>query len=225
MKREWSRRSRLLLVLGIYLTSVVWVTVYFRYRYVRQSLLSVGNASEYLGAVTLQTFLVNLPMIVALSVSFCLLGRDTAEKLSLQVRTKSAKIIVTVLAVVYVFQLVSWLGLSDDKITVAFQWLYYLLAVAFLEEFEFRALFPAILGEKFSPPVRWILPNALFALAHSVLMVVTGMEFSQIMVNTLNNFLGYVLVGVFLEWCRRKTQSLWVGVLIHALMDFPGSVV
>ena len=62
MKREWSRRSRLFWVLGTYLTSVVWVTVYFRYRYIRHSLLSVGNASEYLGAVTLQTFLVNLPM-------------------------------------------------------------------------------------------------------------------------------------------------------------------
>ena len=86
-------------------------------------------------------------------------------------------------------------------------------------------MFPAILGENFSPPVRWILPNALYALAHSVLMIATGMEVSQIVVNTLNSFLGYVLVGVFLEWCRRKTQSLWGGVLVPALMDFTGSVV
>lgn len=35
-----------------------------------------------------------------------------------------------------------------------------------------------------------------------------------------NTIVGYVILGLFWEWCKRKSGSLWVGVLIHAIMDF-----
>ena len=215
-----NRKGRLFLVFGIYLISIVWAVLYFRYKYVRGSLLSTGDAPKYLGALTFQTIFVNLPIIVILIVALCMKGKVATEKFSFQIRTRSANIIVTILSLIYVFQLVSWLGFSDEKVTIVFQWLYYLLSVAFLEEFEFRALFPVILEKEFSRPVQWLLPNILYALAHCVPMVVTEMELSQILTHTFNNLGEYVLYGLFLEWCKRKTKCLWGGVLFHALTDF-----
>lgn len=215
-----NRRGRLFLVIGIYMISIVWAAVYFRYNYVRGSLLSTGNASEYLGALTFQTIFVNLPIIVILIVAISLKGKVATEIFFFQIRTRSAKISVTVLSMIYVFQLVTWLGFSDEKVTIVFQWLYYLLAVAFLEEFEFRALFPVLLEKGFSRSVQWILPNILYALAHCVPLVVTGMELSQVLMHTFSYLGWYVLFGLFLEWCKRKTQCLWGGVLFHALTDF-----
>lgn len=215
-----NRKGRLFLAFGIYLISIVWAVVYFRYKYVRGSLLSTADAPKYLGSLTFQTIFVNLPIIVILIVAICMKGKVAIEKFSFKIRTRSAKIIVIILSLIYVFQLVSWLGFSDEKVTIVFQWLYYLLSVAFLEEFEFRALFPVILEKEFSRPVQWILPNILYALAHCVPMVVTGMELSQILIHTFNNLGGYVLYGLFLEWCKRKTKCLWGGVLFHALTDF-----
>lgn len=183
-----NRKGRLFLVFGIYLISIVWAVVYFRYKYVRGSLLSTGDAPKYLGALTFQTIFGNLPIIVILIVAIYMKGKVATEEFSFQVRTRSAKISVTILSMIYVFQLVSWLGFSDEK--------------------------------EFSRPVQWILPNILYALAHCVPMVVTGMELSYILMHTFNNLCGYVLYGLFLEWCKRKTKCLWGGVLFHALSDF-----
>lgn len=64
-----NRKGRLFLVFGIYLISIVWAVLYFRYKYVRGSLLSTGDAPKYLGALTFQTIFVNLPIIVILIVA------------------------------------------------------------------------------------------------------------------------------------------------------------
>lgn len=65
-----------------------------------------------------------------------------------------------------------------------------------------------------------ILPNVLFACAHILMPMVQGKSAGEVFGILLNSILGYVLMGMFFEWCKRTGGSLWVSVLIHAMMDF-----
>lgn len=88
------------------------------------------------------------------------------------------------------------------------------------EELEYRALMPAILKDRVHKYVEWLLPNVLFACAHLLLPMIQGKGFTELLGILCSSIAGFVLLGVFWEWCKRKTGSLWVGVLIHAIMDF-----
>lgn len=81
-------------------------------------------------------------------------------------------------------------------------------------------LMPAILNGYVSPVTEWLLPNLLFAAAHVAIPIVKGAGLSEVVMLFLSGVFGYVLLGCLFEWCKRKSSSLWVGVLIHAIMDF-----
>lgn len=155
-----------------------------------------------------------------LLLSFVILRKKTVDYLALGLEKKSAKIIVLVLVIVCVLSLTRQLVVYDDRVTIVFKWIYYLVFVAFCEELEYRALMPAILKDRVHKYVEWILPNILFACAHLLLPMIQGKSFAELLGILGSSILGYVLMGVFWEWCKRKTGSLWVGVLIHAIMDF-----
>lgn len=88
------------------------------------------------------------------------------------------------------------------------------------EELEYRALMPAILKGCVHKYVEWLLPNVLFACAHLMMSMIQGKGFTELLGILGSSIVDYVLMGVFWEWCKRKSGSLWVGVLIHAIMDF-----
>lgn len=183
-------------------------------------ILSVSCASQYLLKITIQSFGVNAPILIMLLLTFMILRKKAVGYLALGLEKKSAKIIVLVLTIVYSLSLARQLIVYDDKATIMFKWLYYLVFVAFCEELEYRALIPAILKGRVHKYVEWLLPNVLFACGHLVLLMIQGKELTELLGILCNTIVGYVLIGIFWEWCKRKSGSLWVSVLIHAIMDF-----
>ena len=127
---------------------------------------------------------------------------------------------IIVLGLVYILSLVRQLLVYDDSTMIVLKWVYYLVFVAFCEELEFRALLPAILKDRCNKYVEWVLPNVLFACAHMLLPLVQGKTVGEVLLILGNTVAGYVILGLFWEWCKRKSGNLWVGVLIHAIMDF-----
>lgn len=195
MRMKWicAKPIRVLSAIGVFLACFCYAYVYYKYLYVNGGILSVSAASQYPVKFMLQAVIVNAPILVILFVAVITLGKRALESFDLKVPKKSAQIIVSVLGVLY---------------------------VAFLEEFEFRALIPAFLKERFNKYVEWLLPNVLFACSHLLIPMIQGKSVSELFLILLNSISGYVLLGIFWEWCKRKSGSLWVGVLIHAIMDF-----
>ena len=220
MKQSYDKFVRILSVIAIHFLS--FLTAYFYFTHLNGSggILSVSNASQYLPEILMQSFLVNAPILIILLLTFVILRKKAVGYLALEVERKTAKIIVTVLAIVYVLSLARQLVVYDDKVTIVFRWIYYLVFVAFCEELEYRALMPAILKGRVHKCVEWLLPNVLFACSHLVMPMIQGKGFVELLGILGSSIVGYVLMGVFWEWCKRKSGSLWVGVLIHAIMDF-----
>ena len=220
MKQPYDKLTRILSVIAIHFLTFFTAYVYFTYLNGRGGVLSLSNASQYLPEIIMQSFIVNAPILLILILSFVILRKKAAGCLALGLEKKSAKMIVLVLAIVYVMSLTRQLIVYDDKVTIVFKWIYYLVFVAFCEELEYRALMPSILKNRVHKYVEWILPNVLFACAHLIMSMIQGKGLAELMGILCSTLAGYVLMGVLWEWCKRKSGSLWVGVLIHAIMDF-----
>ncbi|MBQ9142072.1 MAG: CPBP family intramembrane metalloprotease [Lachnospiraceae bacterium] len=220
MKQSHDKFIRILSVIAIQCLTFFTAYLYFKYLNENGGILSISKAGQDLPGIITQSLIVNVPILVMLLLSFVILRKKAVDYLALGLEKKSAKIIVLVLVIVCVLSLTRQLVVYDDRVTIVFKWIYYLVFVAFCEELEYRALMPAILKGRVHKYVEWILPNILFACAHLLLPMIQGKSFAELLEILGSSILGYVLMGVFWEWCKRKTGSLWVGVLIHAIMDF-----
>ena len=199
--------------------SMLYAIVYFRHLYLKDALLGLSGASNYLGGITIQSIIANLPIIMAFTI-LLLCVKQPAKKFFLKLEGMRPTVILFALAFLYICSMVRQLVVYDDTSTIIFRWFYYLVFVAFIEEFEFRALIPWILGDRVNKYTQWILPNVLFAVAHCTIPIATGQSALAVFNSLASGALGYILSGIAWEWCKRKTNTLWIGVLIHALMDF-----
>lgn len=206
--------------IGIHLITFFWAFVYFRYLYLNYEILAVSGASGYLQEITLQSILVNLPIIL-IFIAVLMKGRKrAADNFHLMVEGKKTVLIVSILVVVYLAMLIRQIVVYDDMSGIIFKWLYYFIFVAFMEELEYRAVIPALLKGHVNSKLEWILPNVLFACAHILMPIVQEKAAGEVLGILLSSILGYVLAGMFFEGCKRVGGSLWVSVLVHALMDF-----
>ncbi|MBQ7359983.1 MAG: CPBP family intramembrane metalloprotease [Lachnospiraceae bacterium] len=220
MKLLNSKFCRIISVIVLHIVVCGWSIVYFKHLNESGKLLSTLGASQYLPQITLQSVMVNLPAIILLIVSLLLLKKKAAEFFCFKIEKKIAKILVPVLAVVYAISLVRQLIVYDDQVTQAFRWVYYLVFISFFEEFECRAVMPALLKGRVCKWVEWLLPSLLFAVGHLIMPIVQGKDLAELGMILMSTIGGYTLFGLFFEWCKRASGSLWVGVLLHAIMDF-----
>ena len=220
MKWINTKPIRVLCVFGVFLACFCYAYVYYKHLYVNGGILSVSLASQHPVEFVLQAIIVNVPIVFFLILFFVVFRKKAATYFALKLEKKSTIIIVLVLGLLYILSLVRQLFVYDDSIMILLKWMYYLVFVAFCEELEFRALLPAILKDRCNKYVEWLLPNVLFACAHLLLPLVQGKDVGELLWMLGNTMAGYVILGLSWEWCKRKSGSLWIGVLIHAIMDF-----
>ncbi len=113
------------------------------------------------------------------------------------------------------------LAVKPDKVSILLSLLYYLVIIAFAEEFVIRDACTYFLQDA-SWPLRYLLPNFFFALPHLFNYAGWGAINSGVLINFLFNgiLLGYVLGGCLLQLLKEKSGSIWLPVLLHCLMDY-----
>ena len=110
---------------------------------------------------------------------------------------------------------------KQDKASVLISLLYYLVVVAFSEEFVIRDACTYLLRDS-SWPLRYLLPNAIFALLHLFLYAEWGEIGADVLIRffTTGTFFGYVSMGCLFQLFKEKSGSIWLPVLLHGLMDY-----
>jgi membrane protease YdiL (CAAX protease family) len=149
------------------------------------------------------------------------LKKDFASALSFRLRGKWQRTVAAILtAVIFGFTLYGLVA-KQDKASVLFSLLYYLVIVAFSEEFVIRDACTWFLRDN-SWPLRYLLPNAIFALLHLFLFAEWGEISGEVLIRffTTGTFLGYVSMGCLFQLFKEKSGSLWLPVLLHGLMDY-----
>ena len=110
---------------------------------------------------------------------------------------------------------------KPNKASILVSLLYYLVVIAFSEEFVTRDACTWFLRDS-SWPLRYLLPNGIFALLHLFLYAEWGEIGAEVLIRffTTGTFFGYVSMGCLFQLFKEKSGSIWLPVLLHGLMDY-----
>lgn len=139
----------------------------------------------------------------------------------MNLKGKWQKITALILGVMILGLTIYGLVVKQDKSAVLFSLFYYLVIIAFAEEFVIRDVCTYFLRDA-SWPLRFLVPNSLFALMHLFVYAGWGKISGSILLRFLFNgaFLGYVFSGCMFQLFKEKSGSIWLPVLLHCLLDY-----
>jgi len=208
-----------LAVLGI--GALEFLSTFLLYRGVQSgSVVSVHLAAAQPAAFLLQSLCECLLPAALLLFFAVLLKKEFASALFFRLRGKWQCAAATVLAAAILGLTLYGLVTKPDKASIPFSLLYYLVVVAFSEEFVIRDACTWFLRDSVWP-LRYLLPNAIFALLHLFLYAEWGQISGEVLIGFFSgSFLGYVLSGCLFQLFKEKSGSLWLPVLLHCLMDY-----
>ncbi len=185
------------------------------------SVISVRHAAAQPVLFLLQCLRECLLPAVLLILFAALLKKDFSSALYFRLRGKWQRAAAAILIAAILGFTLYGLVTKQDKASVLISLLYYLVVVAFSEEFVIRDACTYLLRDS-SWPLRYLLPNAIFALLHLFLYAEWGEIGAEVLIRffTTGTFFGYVSMGCLFQLFKEKSGSLWLPVLLHGLMDY-----
>ena len=213
-------------VLGVFavfgIGALEFLITFLLYRGVRSgTVISVRQAAAQPAAFLLQCLRECLLPAVLLILFAALLKKDFSSALYFRLRGKWQRAAAAVLIAAILGFALYGLVTKQDKASVLISLLYYLVVVAFSEEFVIRDVCTYLLRDS-SWPLRYLLPNAIFALLHLFLYAEWGEIGAEVLIRffTTGTFFGYVSMGCLFQLFKEKSGSIWLPVLLHGLMDY-----
>ena len=184
------------------------------------SVISVRHAAAQPMAFLLQCLRECLLPAALLILFAIVLKKDFASALYFRLRGKWQRTVAAILTTVIIGFTLYGLITKQDKASILVSLLYYLVVIAFSEEFVIRDACTWFLRDN-SWPLGYLLPNAIFALLHLFLYAEWGEISGEVLIRFFaGSFLGYVLMGCLFQLFKEKSGSIWLPVLLHGLMDY-----
>lgn len=219
------RKNRdLILSIVIPMIAVLWEFLYYKILFNNNMLISLDDLSENnIFNILIQHIVVNLPIIIFFIIA---LKKINYKKLYFNLPTKKLwKIILMILAVVYFGLFIYGFSISHNIVKALYSFIFYLIFVSFGEEYIFRCLIPFLQKDKLPKTIEWFLPNILFSLMHLIILFVDTSGLNEITLTALIIYLiTTIIFGVVMELLKRKSGSLYVPILAHAIYDFCGEI-
>lgn len=219
-KSALGRASRIAAVAAIEIATIAWAAWYMYGLKAKGKLLGVARASEYPLALLGQNVVTSLVPILVFLFSLALLKKDFPDAMALRLRGKKQRSFAAVLALILIGITVYCLAVKPDRFTILYNLFYYLVIIAFEEEFVTRGVCVYLLRDE-DWPLRYLLPNLLFGLMH----LFSHADFGAITADYVLKFLftelfGLAAVGCLMQYIKEKSGTLWLPVLLHTLMDY-----
>lgn len=183
-------------------------------------LYSASTASQNPAAILLQWGMCSVYPAILIFWMWKRRPRTFFQDLYLTIQGKRQKIAVLVLGILLAVMSVAAMGKTGDLLLVVLNLLYYLIVVAFAEEVLLRGICPFLL-RAFPKPIIYLLPNLLFAALHIFAYHgFQGLHLEYILEFLSSQMLGLVLSGMVFQLLKEYTGTLWIPILIHAILDF-----
>lgn len=217
-KADWKAVGTVIIVIGLELLFGPGLIYLLNSRGIE--IYSVSTASEHPGAILLQWGIISIyPAILSLLV-WKWRKNSFLHDMYLEIHGKRQKIFIIILSIILALMSIIAIEKTRDFLLVALNLLYYLVVVAFTEEFILRGICPFLLKD-FPKPVIYLLPNVLFALLH--IFAYNGfhtLNMEYVMQFMSSQMLGLILCGIIFQLLKEYTGTLWIPVLIHCILDF-----
>lgn len=122
--------------------------------------------------------------------------------------------------------LLVYLGLfllhGDFSVKGIYRAFFFLIVVAFVEEFIFRGFLFTIIDREYGFKKAVIISGLLFGAMHGLLpTIVANGSFMDLLANIFDNLLGQGVFGTLIfAYAYKKSGTLFVPILIHAILDY-----
>ena len=184
------------------------------------SVISVKTASDNIFGIFLQNLVVSFVPILLFIICLVLLKKQFFSQMYFKIYNKKQTAMITFLITVLSALSLYCLITKVDKITVLYNLLYYTLFIALTEEFIVRDVCTYLLREE-KDSIRYLIPNTLFAAMH----IFAYAEWGEITVYYLISFAlsqmpGLLITGFLFQYLKEKSGTIWVPILVHAILDF-----
>lgn len=101
-----------------------------------------------------------------------------------------------------------------------YQFFFYLVVVAFGEEFIYRGFIYNKIKSN-SKYLAIIISGVLWGVGHSVLpTIISNGDLSQLILSMFSEIGGGLLMGWYFIFLLEKSKSLWIPTLVHAILDY-----
>lgn len=214
-----------LLAVGIAAAWYLWDLWYYGGLYRKGLLLSAAEASpENVGTLVCQHLISNLPILLAALVLALIYHKKFFKISDLMLHTKRGKIFAILAGAVYLLVLpAGFLWGKGSCFAIGYQWIYYLIFVALMEELVYRSWLPHLIQKSGLPEwCVWVIPGVLFGCAHTLIPIIKEGFGPSILLTLISSATGYLAGACAFYALRCWSGSLWLPVLLHAALDFSG---
>lgn len=181
--------------------------------------LSVSESAQFPGTFLLQNLAVSAAPILLLAACAVCMKNDFADFLYLRIRGKTQILGTVGLSAILSGMTVLGYVVNQSWATALLGLHFYLVVVAFPEELIWRGVCAHLLREE-SRTLRFLVPNICFAWSH-----IFNLGFPELRTELLPTFLivtvpTFTAIGCLFQYLKEKTGTLWIPVLLHAIIDY-----
>ena len=210
-----------IIIIFLICTADILTAAYFIYTWKQNgTVISVRNASDNIPGIFRQSLAVSMVAILEILIFFIILRKNFVSEIYLKISEKKQKITVLILTAILLAVTVFCLITKADKITILYNLLYYTVFIALEEELLVRGVCVYLLKDE-SNYIRYLVPNILFAAMHLFSYANWGKITSVYVFSFITSqMLGLVLTGCIFQYLKEKSGTIWITVLVHAILDY-----
>lgn len=214
------RSGKILVVILICAADILWAVGLIYFWKDKNILISVRKASFNLPGIFIQNLAVNLPTVILLIIMLVILRKNFAEELYFKITGRWQKALVVVFLIALTGITLFCLVTKEDKVTILYNLLYYVIFIGFTEEFVVRDVCTWFLRNE-QGIVRYLVPNLAFAAMHLFSYASWGkITVPYVLTFVTTDMIGLVCVGCALQSLKEKSGTIWLSVLLHGLADY-----
>lgn len=184
------------------------------------TLIPSTQASTDIPGIFLQNLMISVVPIILFAIFLFALKKDFVGEMYLRIPGKWQWLGVSALILCLIGILVYHLITKEDRITSIFLLFYYVVFIAFSEEFVCRGACTYLLKNE-KTIIRFLIPNLLFAAMHIFNYSGWGAMTSEYIIRFVRTDMIVIMaVGCLNQALKEKTGTIWIPVLLHAAWDY-----
>ena len=213
------KRGNVFALLGILYALLQYIWTYFISLKLKNSgtLASVTSPYGYLPMLFFN-FIIALPMIIVFIGSIARYRRDFDDKLWY---IKTDRYLLTmILTTIYALMYPMATRVAETPRSGAMAWIYYLVFIAFLEEFLYRGLVPTLVDRSNLPRLlKLIIPALVYGISQSALPFAKyGINRSTLLL-AMPDIVWSTIFHFALLSMKKWSGAMWLPIIVHAIVD------
>lgn len=161
-----------------------------------------------------------MPTLILLVITLLKFRKDFAREMYLNISGKWQKTLAAVLLIALAGITIFCLVMKEDKVTILYNLLYYVIFIGFTEEFLVRDVCTWILRKE-KGIVRYLVPNLAFAAMHLFSYANWGrITIPYVLTFVTTEMVGLICMGCAFQSLKEKSGTIWLPVLLHGFLDY-----